>query len=426
MSRSLWAVSALLVLLFASLLGGAPSSAVVAHAHAARAAVATAVSGGNDCTPTCAVNFTWTANQTAPGDCPQSNQNCATQSHTYCLYHSCPGLDGEVVQVDWKDVEPTAGVYNFTTIDKQVNEWAAKGFAIGFYLIYVPDSGAGCSTTSNAQAMPDWLLQQHSFPTDCSTAPTGFKQYLYPLYCDPTFTADLDSFMATVANHYASSPYVGQIRFVSPGTGIGHENAEIRGGTSYSGYTWEQQHSCVTGNWASWVEARSDTWANDFSYTSLDGSYNTAWSNDPNADPCTGMTNLPWHEVYSYHSACEGGNHGLMLQNLTPKQTYAGITSVDHYLNAHLPSSVAPGDYLRSYETDPNVSSTNMAQYIQTAYCYTHGYPADKRGLTVSWYANIPQKSFAFTQMQNLHAYVNGTKTPSGGNASYCSGQAGY
>ncbi len=113
---------------------------------------------------------------------------------------SNPSVDGISIRQDWKDLEPTEGVYDWSFLDSEVARAAAAGKPV---LLRI----------NTQAAKPAWVTAEVSqadggfFTFDDNGVPTTI-----PVFWDPTFLAKKKAMIAALGAHFSANP---TIRIVS-------------------------------------------------------------------------------------------------------------------------------------------------------------------------------------------------------------------
>jgi hypothetical protein len=159
---------------------------------------------------------------------------------------SNPRIGAVAVNLNWSDVEPTQGHFNWTPADKEINGWAAAGKHFALVLRYASDyAGAPCAKTY--QYLPSW--EAADIPTLCSTAGN-----LLPDYFDPRFIRDVTGYVAAAAKHIASLRHNERLLYVRIGVGVAGEGYPCINCSSLDLQRLAQWGYSVSA-WASWQES---------------------------------------------------------------------------------------------------------------------------------------------------------------------------
>jgi len=120
------------------------------------------------------------------------------------------------INMNWAQIEPQQGIFNFTPADREAGAWAAKGKSFNLIVRYI-NEGSPSTDCSSAQLLPAWEISriQHFCDADMGT--------LIPDYFDLTFKQDLMSYVNAIADHFAKSPVQNRLLYVRVGVGEGGE-----------------------------------------------------------------------------------------------------------------------------------------------------------------------------------------------------------
>jgi hypothetical protein len=128
-----------------------------------------------------------------------------------------PNIGAVDISMNWSQVEPEQGVFNWGPADKVMAAWSAKGKKFTLIIRYISEDKiqSGCSSTQ--QFLPQWETAR--IKTFCDSD----LGILIPDYFDPTFIADLKAYAQAIANHIAVSPYKNNLLYVRAAVGMGGE-----------------------------------------------------------------------------------------------------------------------------------------------------------------------------------------------------------
>lgn len=156
-------------------------------------------------------------------------------------YESFPGLNHLYLRIDWYDVQPAPGVFDWSEVDSVMEKWGALGYTFSFRVC--------CSETNEAQcfAVPKWLYDMGCggvfIPPPPGENPSWWETkfgddsievfnrivgdkcccYWEPDYGDPLFLKYLEEFLKGFAEKYDNDPRVEFIDLGSYGNwGEGH------------------------------------------------------------------------------------------------------------------------------------------------------------------------------------------------------------
>src|SRR6266850_1995332 len=106
---------------------------------------------------------------------------------------SNPSVDGVGIRQNWKDLEPTEGVYNWSFLDSQVARAAAAGKKV---LLRINTQFAKPEWVTNAVTNADGVF----FAFDKDGVPTTI-----PVFWDPTFLAKKKAMIAALGAHFTNN-----------------------------------------------------------------------------------------------------------------------------------------------------------------------------------------------------------------------------
>ncbi len=138
-----------------------------------------------------------------------------------------------VVQLDWSDIEPAAGKFDFTKADREVQSAISHGKRVALLLRF--QAGLSLSGTSNscgwnyghAQLLPRWVGEALGATDSFCSHGTALT---IPKYWGAPFLALWRSCVDAVAAHFA--PYAADIAYVRAPVGLGDEAKAITGPNS--------------------------------------------------------------------------------------------------------------------------------------------------------------------------------------------------
>lgn len=159
---------------------------------------------------------------------------------------SDPDVAGGLVIVHWDEVEPSAGKFDWSSVDDAIKPWAAAGKPV---VLRVDEEIDGEAIT------PSWVL--HSVPT--VTDPDGT---VAPLYWSSSYQKDLSGLISAVASRYQQDL---SVAWIQAGVGIDGEAKADRDTSSVeavwekAGYTdllWEQTVNTIVGMYKADITAK--------------------------------------------------------------------------------------------------------------------------------------------------------------------------
>ena len=129
-----------------------------------------------------------------------------------------PLVDGVDILMDWADVEVSQGHFDFAPADAVAEAWSKAGKKFAVVIRYTNESPHGCD---KQQHIPKWEMRR--IPYFCDSVYGN----IIPNYFDATFKQDLKTYVKTVADHFANSPFRGSLLYVRIGIGLGSESVYL-------------------------------------------------------------------------------------------------------------------------------------------------------------------------------------------------------
>jgi hypothetical protein len=262
-----------------------------------------------------------------------------------------PNIGAVDINLNWIDVEPQQGVFNWAPADKVAADWAAQGKQYNLIVRYIAEGSSG-TNCSGHQYMPAWEIDR--IPHFCDSD-TGV---IVPDYFDAGFKADLKAYAQAIANHFATSPYRNNILYVRMGVGWGGEGFPLM---LTGDYATDQQQLNAWGytpqNWENWQEELMAYYQDVFSYTTM-----IYPRNSQDQDPTTGQ---PLENVVSNWVAARG--MGVGQQGLVPGAVYPHLQSLrSQYTAMYMQfQTVAPVGDATQLQGDIIAANQDGAQYIE-------------------------------------------------------------
>lgn len=127
-----------------------------------------------------------------------------------------PGLNHLYLRLDWSDIEPTEGEFDWSFVDSVFASWGAKGYRFSFRFC--------CFETSNPYATPEWVRLAGAKGSFIERKSASASKPLWePDYGDPVFLEKLNTFLGRCAEKLDGHPLVEFVDVGSFGTwGEGH------------------------------------------------------------------------------------------------------------------------------------------------------------------------------------------------------------
>lgn len=318
-----------------------------------------------------------------------------------------PNIGAVDINMNWYQVEPQQGVFNFDPADQELAAWAAQGKKVTLELRFQHEASFSSQTTgcTNNGWLPDWEVTR--IPTFCDTD----MGLIMPDYFDPTFKADWKTYVQAVATHYANSSYKNAIIYVRTAIGLGAEAILVMGCPASScDIMTDKQHYVSWGytpqTWEAWQEEMMGFYKNAFPYTTV---IYPIIKQDVN--PTTGN---PVQVDVAYWAASQGigvGQQGLMPNYPTD---YANIKEILTTIRSRYPST-----YIQ-FQTwqDMNTSATQLPGCDATCVLQGDISTANQLGAqSIEWYSDDdinPAFQPYFTQWQQTvnSKFGGGSNTP--------------
>lgn len=238
-----------------------------------------------------------------------------------------PNINAVDINMNWSDVEPQQGTFNWAPADQEMADWSSHGKKFTLIIRYVHELKQKACSNGN-QWMPDWELAR--IPNFCSSG----GEYV-PDYFDATFQSDLQAYVTAIAQHVAASPYISSLEFVRIGVGMAGESlpcVNCNAADMQQLVNWG--YSITT--WAQWQKAMLTSYTNIFSSAGLSSTPLIYPLGDNDVDPSTNQTVS--HEV-GYWAAAQG--FGVGQEGLHNASTYANGAAVKiaQYVRKNYPTA---------------------------------------------------------------------------------------
>jgi hypothetical protein len=172
-----------------------------------------------------------------------------------------------VVQLDWSDVQPSPGVFDFGPADDEVRAAISQGKRVALVLRFQAGSvlsGTGTLCGYTTEFLPSWVVDRlGNSDSFCSHGAT----LTIPKYWGAAFVQLWKSFVDQAAAHFA--PYAADIAYVRAPVGLGDEAVALTGPNSKPIKAdvrhlvkWEYNPQL----WEAWQEDMLSYYRQDFSY----------------------------------------------------------------------------------------------------------------------------------------------------------------
>ena len=251
---------------------------------------------------------------------------------------------GVLVRVLWKDIEKTEGVFDFSSIDTQINSIKSKGKK---YSLGILAGGIGS---------PDWLITQKSVPY-FEYLFRGITPYKLPLIWDNTVLLYLTKLADKLAVKYGNDPslllvYVPQMT----ANGIeGHLNGFNKNAFATAGYTE-----------AKWIDAsvqNAKAFASAFSNKALAFEVHDLFNS---TNPASTILTTLWNDPTLNHRVGAAmwwisGNNTYQPNLLTALENFPGDIYCQVIDRSNNSSSFPNSDYTKVFEQAKKIK----ARYIE-------------------------------------------------------------
>lgn len=249
-----------------------------------------------------------------------------------------PNITGVDIIMNWNDVEPQQGVFNWGPADKEMADWSNQGKKFIIVVRYTHKlNQTTCDRTK--QWMPVW--EQNRIPTLCSTGE------IVPDYYNVTFQSDLTAYVRAIARHVAASPYASHFEYIRIGLGFAGEGYPCLG-CDVDAWDTLEDWGYTPHSWALWQEQMLTTYR-DAIRPNLPTPIIYALGNNT-IDP---VTDQPIAQEVAYWAAPQG--FGVGSEGLHSGLSGPAIT-IMKYVHAHYPN-----DYLQ-FQTVSYVEGTSDLQ----------------------------------------------------------------
>lgn len=274
-----------------------------------------------------------------------------------------PAVGAVDINMNWSSVEPQQGVFNFAPADNEAAAWAKQGKKFTLIVRYVNEAGHATLTNCNrAQYLPAWEIAriQHFCDVDKGT--------IIPDYFDPTFKADLESYVKAIADHFAQSPYRSNLLYVRVGVGLAGEGFYLMPcGSVPCDFTMDKAQLITWGYsataWKNWQEGLMSFYKSAFSYSTV------IYPIVPlDTDPAMQQ---PTQDVVAHWAASQG--MGVGTQGLNPH--FPKMSELIQSIQAHYPNT-----YVQFQTAAPVADAAAMQQDIQIS--------GQLNAKSVEWYSS--------------------------------------
>lgn len=323
---------------------------------------------------------------------------------------SNPSIGAVDINLNWYDVEPQPGVFNFAPADQEVAAWVNQGKKVTLELRFQHEAadvpGASCSSDG---WLPTWVVTSVSVLCE----QVGAIGLVVPDYFDPAFQADWHQYVAAVATHFANGPYRDDVTYARVALGLGAESFPLL--PCYSPYVQHcsasayrtalhvlQSWGFTASAWLKWQESQLSYYKNELSFTTV--IYPVSQMLYPlrarlNIDPKTGN---PIQMDVAYWAAAHG--IGIGQEGLDGRYTsdYAKFNEIAAYVHRRFPKAYIQFQTVAAIGAGTSTCSATclVEKDVRAAELY-HAH-------SIEWYTtddSNPSLQPAFTQWE---AFVDG------------------
>ena len=128
-----------------------------------------------------------------------------------------PLVDGARYSLNWAELEPREGQYEWDVIDKLAEEWARKGKHV---IISIKTAQKGGHSPTSKSATPDWVFAAGAKKVVFTVkgGESNGEQTVYPVFWDPVYLAKYEKFIKALAARFDGDP---RIEYFEIGVGQG-------------------------------------------------------------------------------------------------------------------------------------------------------------------------------------------------------------
>lgn len=172
-----------------------------------------------------------------------------------------PNIAGVDLSMNWAQVEPQPGVFNWAPADKVMAAWSNARKKIVIVVRFANEAGS-CSIN---QLTPPWELAK--IPSFCDTD----GGVVIPDYFNSTFLRDWKAYVQAVAQHLATGPYKNNVVYIRLGVGLGGEGFPFlaQGDYATDDKPRLEQWGYSPTVWASWQKDLMSYYKSVFPFTQI-------------------------------------------------------------------------------------------------------------------------------------------------------------
>lgn len=302
-----------------------------------------------------------------------------------------PNIGAVDISMNWSQVEPEQGQFNWAPADKVMADWSAHGKMFTLVIRYVKELENPTPCNSSQQFLPQWEVAR--IPTICDSS----AEILIPDYFNPTFQADLKAYVQAIANHIAQSPYKKNLLYVRAAVGVGGEGFPyFRVGNFRVVQSQLESYGYSPAAFAAWQKELMSVYKQAFSFTTVIYPVNGI-----GVDPTTGqqiaVENSGW-------AAAQG--MGIGQQGLSPSTNYSFFQQLRaRYPRMYIQFQTGFSTGNANVPGDVQAAETNGAQFVewftadilkssnQSAFAQWQQYVSNKFGnMPASTSASVPSR----------------------------------
>jgi len=259
---------------------------------------------------------------------------------------SDPNVGAVDINLNWYAVEPQAGKFDFAPADQEVAAWVKQGKKVTLELRFQHETNVPKADCTSDGWLPSWEVDR--IPTVCEQRDT--TGLLIPDYFDHVFQTDWRSYVATVAHHYAASPYKNDVTYARVALGLGAESfplepcyspaAQHCSAASYRAAVHQLQvWGYTAASWLRWQEGMLAYYKKALTFTKVIYPINQMLYPRTNRLNINTATGNPVNVDVAEWAAAHG--FGIGQQGLNGPYTgdYANFNEIIAYVRKHFPST---------------------------------------------------------------------------------------
>jgi len=324
-----------------------------------------------------------------------------------------PNIGAVDINLNWYVVEPQAGLFNFAPADQEIAAWVKQGKKVTLELRFQHETNAPTASCSSDGWLPSW--EAAKIPTLCERRNSA-SGFVIPDYFDPVFQVDWRKYVATVAGHYANSPYRSDVAYTRIALGLGAEAFPIEPcynpivqRCSAAAYKVAihtlQAWGYTASSWLKWQERLLSSYKGDFGYTTVIYPINQMLypaTNRLNIDSATGN---PVDVDVAEWAAAHGIGIGQQGLEGTYAKDYAKFNEIVAYVHRHFPNT-----YIQ-FQTVAEVSNKGTSACSAGCLVERDVRAGEQYGArSIEWYATDDSNPSFQPNFARWQQYVNAQK----------------